>query len=234
MMVVLDDPRPNDVVEQEMEASVERTIRWARRSREEYDRQLVSRGRTDGNRPLLFSVVQGGTSVVVRKQCAQALIEIGFDGYGFGGRHVDADGDFLEDIVRETAAAIPEESPRFALGIGTPEDIIRCHAFGWDMFDCVIPTREGRHGRLFLWSKQPEFQMKSSFYSTINITNEQFREDFSPVDEHCDCELCKNYSRAYLRHLFRVEDPLAGRLATLHNLRFYARLLSVLRGDTHN
>ncbi len=225
MMVCLDDPRPNDVPEGEMAASVERTIRWAKRCREEFDRQVAARGQDDTTRPLLFGVVQGGTSVALRRRCAESLASIGFDGYGFGGRHVDAEGNFLEEIVRETAAAIPEDAPRFALGIGTPEDIVRCHALGWDMFDCVIPTREGRHGRLFLWKTE------SPFYETINISNEQFREDFSPVDKTCDCELCRNHSRAYLRHLFRVGDSLGGKLASIHNLRFYMRLMELLRGE---
>lgn len=245
MMVCLDDPRPNDVSSEEMAASVDRTIRWATRCKAEYEKQIVFRGLTEETRPLLFGVVQGGMSVELRRKCATALAEIGFDGYGFGGRHVDADGIFLEEIIRETAAAIPEDAPRFALGIGTPEDIVRCHALGWDMFDCVIPTREGRHGRLFLWkqsemtndklqipnkSEAQNFKMQNgSFYETININNEQFKEDFSPVDEHCDCELCRNHTKAYLRHLFRIDDPLAGRLATLHNLHFYMRLMTSLR-----
>jgi queuine tRNA-ribosyltransferase len=245
MIVCLDDPRPNDISEDEMEASVERTIRWAARCRTEYDRQVAERRLTDDSRPLLFGVVQGGTSVALRKRCAEELAGIGFDGYGFGGRHIDADGNFLEEVVRETAAAIPEDAPRFALGIGTPEDIVRCYRFGWDMFDCVIPTREGRHGRIFLW-KNPEMTkpktqipnktqntnskiQNGDFYETININNEQFREDFSPVDADCDCELCRNHTKAYLRHLFRVGDPLAGRLATIHNLRFYMRLMEELR-----
>lgn len=246
MMVCLDDPRPNDVSEEEMAASVERTIRWAKRCREEFDRQVATRGQDDTARPLLFGVVQGGTSVALRKRCAESLASIGFDGYGFGGRHVDTEGNFLEEIVRETAAAIPESAPRFALGIGTPEDIVRCHALGWDMFDCVIPTREGRHGRLFVFNEQseipkPKLQIPNkteitnskiqngNFYEVININNERFREDFSPVDKTCDCELCRNHSRAYLRHLLRVGDSLGGSLASIHNLRFYMRLMEKLR-----
>lgn len=241
MMVVLDDPRPNDVPHEEMEASVERTIRWAKRCRKEFDRQVAAREMNDDSRPLLFAVVQGGASVELRRKCAAALTEIGFDGYGFGGRHIDAEGNFLEEVVAETATAIPNDAPRFALGIGTPEDIVRCYALGWDMFDCVIPTREGRHGRLFRWESQDtkhnmfageagiQNTSIADFYETINISNEQYKEDFMPVDKDCDCELCKNYSKAYLRHLFLVEDPLAGRLATLHNLRFYMRLMGLLR-----
>lgn len=231
MIVCLDDPRPNEVPEAEIAAAVERTTRFAARCQEEYARQVAARGLTDETRPLLFGVVQGGTVRELRKRSAEGLIAIGFDGYGFGARHVDGDGVFLEDIVSYTASLLPKDKPRFALGVGTPEDIVRCHRLGWDLFDCVIPTREGRHGRLFkMKSQNTNFKtQKEKFYDTINMANEQFKEDFSPVDPDCDCPLCQNYTRAYLRHLFRVADPLAGRLATLHNLRFYARLMERLR-----
>lgn len=250
MMVVLDDPRPNRAPEVEVGEAVERTHRWARRCKEEYEKQIVLRGLTDGTRPLLFGVVQGGMFRELRRRSAEGLIEIGFDGYGFGGRHIDEEGNFLEDIVDYTASLIPAESPRFALGVGTPNDIVRCHALGWDMFDCVIPTREGRHGRLFIWksggvisteaerskvfstNNDPSINAQDdemSFYKTININNEQFKEDFTSVDPTCDCELCTKYTRAYLRHLFRVGEPLGARLASLHNLRFYAQLMERLR-----
>jgi queuine tRNA-ribosyltransferase len=246
MMVCLDDPRPNSASEIEVAEAVERTLRWAARCKAEYDRQVAERGLTDEIKPLLFGVVQGGMFVGLREHCAQGLAEIGFDGYGFGGRHIDEEGVFLEEIVAKTAAAIPEDALRFALGIGTPSDIVRCYQLGWDMFDCVIPTREGRHGRLFVWkngisnlesrisAENQDSKIKiqdslESFYETINILNEQYKEDFTAVDETCDCELCMKYTRSYLKHLFKVADPLAGRLATLHNLRFYARLMEHLR-----
>jgi len=246
MMVVLDDPRPNSAPPAEIGEAMERTVRWAKRCKAEYEKQIVSRGLTEKMRPLLFSVVQGGMFRELRKRCAEGLIEIGFDGYGFGGRHIDEEGNFLEDIIGYTASLIPEGSMRFALGVGTPEDIVRCHALGWDMFDCVIPTREGRHGRLFLWKsgisnlesrisvKNQDSKIKiqdssESFYHTINISNEQFKEDFASVDPTCDCELCTKYTRAYLKHLFKAGEPLASRLASLHNVRFYAKLMEKLR-----
>lgn len=243
MIVCLDDPRPNEAPESEIITAVDRTIRWANRCKVEYERQCLARGFDALSRPLIFGVVQGGLVLSERRRCAEALVSIGFDGYGFGGRHIDGSGSFLEEILRVTASCIPENTPRFALGIGTPSDIVRCHALGWDMFDCVIPTREGRHGRLFLWgqsviqntSVQNQQQHVSinddeiSFYTTINIHNEQFKDDFSSVDPSCDCELCVDYTRAYLKHLFKVADPLALRLASLHNLRFYIRLMEHVR-----
>ena len=230
MMVVLDDPRPNDAPEKEIIAAVDRTLRWAKRCREEYDRQVTARGLTDETRPLLFGVVQGGMMIEERRRCAAGLALIGFDGYGLGGRHVDMEGKFLGELVAAMASFIPEDSIRFALGVGTPEDIVRLHAVGWDMFDCVIPTREGRHGRLFLWKEEvPVHPERLDFYETMNINNEQFTEDFTPVDPHCDCTLCTKYTRSHLRHLFRVGEALAFRLASEHNLRFYMKLMEKLR-----
>ncbi|MDO8566469.1 MAG: tRNA guanosine(34) transglycosylase Tgt [Candidatus Moranbacteria bacterium] len=242
MMVVLDDPRPNSAPETEVREAVKRTLRWAQRSKTEYEKQVALRGLTGEIRPLLFGVVQGGMFREERKRCVEGLVEINFDGYGFGGRHIDMEGNFLEDILLYTASLIPEDSLRFALGVGTPEDIARCHALGWDMFDCVIPTREGRHGRLFVWKSEviPSVSEESrdssaapqndrNFYTTINISNAQYEEDFSPVDPTCDCELCTKYTRAYLKHLFKVGEPLAARLASLHNLRFYAKLMDLLQ-----
>ncbi len=226
MMVCLDDPRPNDVSYGEMRESVERTIRWAKRCKVEFEKQIHERGLTDENRPLLFGVVQGGKEKELRTECAKGLVEIGFDGYGFGGRHIDEAGNFMTEIVAHTASVIPKEAPRFALGVGKPEDIVRFHQVGWDMFDCVIPTREGRHGRLFVHLSD---ELIGDFYQTINILNEQFKEDFTPIDKECDCETCQNYTRGYLRHLFSVGEPLALKLASVHNLRFYSRLLEQLR-----
>lgn len=230
MMVVLDDPRPNDAPEKDIVQAVDRTLRWARRCRDEYERQVIARGFTEETRPLLFGVVQGGMLLSERKRCAEGLVMIGFDGYGLGGRHVDMEGKFLGELMAALASFIPEDSIRFALGVGKPEDIVRLHAVGWDMFDCVIPTREGRHGRLFLWRNDVLIDSEHlDFYDTININNEQFTEDFAAVDPTCDCTLCTKYTRGHLRHLFRVGEALAFRLASEHNLRFYMRLTQKLR-----
>jgi len=238
MMVVLDDPPPNNYSKEKIKKAVERTIRWAERCMVEYKKQLKLRKIRKENRPLIFCVIQGGEYLDLRKYCVEELVRIGFstqggeslgwDGYGFGARHVDSEGNFLEEVLRETARFIPEKSLRFALGVGTPEDIVKCWNLGWDMFDCVIPTREGRHGRLFL--RKNKFDVnKKNFYETININNRKYKMDFSRVDEHCDCTLCASYTRAYLHHLFSAKDPLAMRLASIHNLKFYLELMEGLR-----
>jgi queuine tRNA-ribosyltransferase len=253
MMVCLDDPTPNTYSKEKIAKAVERTIAWAKRCKIEYAKQLKKRRISEKDRPLIFGVIQGGQHLDLRKYCTENLVKIGFDGYGFGARHVDENGNFLEEVLRFTAKLIPENSLRFALGVGTPEDIVRCANMGWDMFDCVIPTREGRHGRLFVWNKQSEFSMtndqfpnnnqnsnsknpkqiqndlKGKFYRTININNEKYKNDFSPIDPNCDCYTCKNYTKAYLNHLLRTKETLFFRLASLHNLNFYLRLMESLR-----
>ena len=250
MMVVLDDVPPNSYTKEKIKDAVERTILWAARCKVEYEKQLKKRKISQKDRPLIFGVIQGGGYADLRKYCAEKLVEIGFDGYGFGARHIDTEGNFMEDVVRETAELIPENALRFALGVGTPADIIRFANCGWDMFDCVIPTREGRHGRLFLRKSNFQFPISNfqansnvkisndkknadtgSFHETININNEKFREDFSPVDENCGCQLCRNYSRSYLRHLFAMKDSLAMRLGAMHNLKFYMDLMEELREE---
>ncbi|KKR21956.1 MAG: Queuine tRNA-ribosyltransferase [Candidatus Moranbacteria bacterium GW2011_GWA2_39_41] len=245
MMVVLDDVPPVTYSDRKMKVAIDRTISWAKRCKIEYEKQIQERGIAKDQRPLLFGVIQGGKDAELRKYCAQELVKLDFDGYGFGARHVDENGVFMQEMVAETAKMIPEDKLRFALGVGTPEDIVRFVACGWDMFDCVIPTREGRHGRLFIWDEQSEFtnlksqitnkiqnsksKLQKSFYKTININNHKFNDDFSPVDTFCDCELCRNHSRAYLRHLFVSKDPLGMRLAAMHNLKFYLDLMEKLR-----
>lgn len=239
MMVVLDDPPPNHYTKEEIKSAVERTVKWAKRCKDEYEKQLKKRKIPKNKRPLLIGVVQGGKYKDLRKYCVEKLAEIGFDGYGFGARHLDTDGKFMGEILKFTADLIPQNSLRFALGIGTPEDIVRCASFGWDMFDCVIPTREGRHGRLFIWKNlTPTLSLprrvgrgEVDFYETININNSKHRKDFSPVDGKCSCELCKNYTRAYLAHLFMVKEPLAMRLASIHNLKFYMELMEKIRNS---
>ena len=238
MMVCLDDLPPNSYSKKDIEKAVIRTIAWAKICKDEYNKQIKKRKITEKNRPLIFGVVQGGEYLDLRKYCAEELAKIGFDGYGFGARHVDDAGNFMEEVLRATADFIPKDSLRFALGIGKPEDIVRCFNMGWDMFDCVIPTREGRHGRLFIWDKQRELSLKkfnnskkqkANFYKTINIGNEKFKEDFTPIDSNCDCYTCQNYTKAYLNHLMKTKEALFLRLASIHNLKFYMQLMEELR-----
>ncbi|MFA7087953.1 MAG: tRNA guanosine(34) transglycosylase Tgt [Patescibacteria group bacterium] len=226
MIVCLDDCPPNEFSRSDLEKAVGRTIAWAKRCKIEYEKQVKKRRLTGLKRPLLFAVVQGGAEIDLREYCAQELVKIGFDGYGFGARPVDKDGKFLEEVLRRTANFIPEKALRFALGIGTPEDIIRCAKMGWDMFDCVIPTREGRHGKLFIFSGSNRSSLK---YQTININNARFAADLKPINAKSSLPELRNNSRSYLHHLFRINEPLGHRLASLNNLEFYQKLLKDIK-----
>ncbi len=240
MMVCLDDCPPNDFSRPDLEKAVSRTLAWALRCKQEYLRQIKKRKMTDANRPMLFCVVQGGAELDLRKHCASELTKIGFDGFGFGARPVDEQGNFLAEVMFETASYIPEDALRFALGVGTPEDIYRSYLMGWDMFDCVIPTREGRHGRLFYFkkgfkgfktpknTKQPVTKAPD-FYYTENINNAIFTDDFSPINANSSIPELRNYSKAYLHHLFRLNEGLGQKLASLNNLEFFASLMESLK-----
>ena len=209
--------------------SVDTTVKWARRCKGEYDKIIASSKKYDGkaNRPLIFGIIQGGADKSLRKECAAALIGIGFDGFGFGGWPLDGKNNFAYDILEYTAGLMPDGLIKYAMGIGKPEEIAACAAMGYNLFDCVIPTREARHNRLYVYGGglKPD---SPDFYVYHYITDDKHRRDPRPVSDVCDCYCCKNYSRAYLRHLAVVGDSLAHRLATIHNLRFYTMLMDML------
>lgn len=226
ILVCLDHCTHPDAPEEEQVASVENTVHWAAAGREEFDRTT----HPTGPRPMLFGVIQGGHKTTLREECADRLLEIGFDGYGFGGWPITDDGR-LVDMVAHVAELIPAEYPRWAPGIGKPEHVVRCVGLGYDLFDCAIPTRDARHGRLYIWSDTPEkLRLEGTgFYDCLYPRDRKHVRAAGPVDPHCDCHCCTGYSRGYLHHLFRVKDALAYRLATIHNLRFYSRLMEILR-----
>ncbi|MGH2379737.1 MAG: tRNA guanosine(34) transglycosylase Tgt [Candidatus Limnocylindria bacterium] len=229
--ICLDDCTDADAPESEQERSVERTVRWAKRCREAFDRQVVERRDTDP--PRIFAVVQGGGSEALRRQCARALAEIGFDGYGFGGWPLEVDGSLLSDPLRWVAESLPADAPKHALGIGRPDHVVSAFSLGYSIFDCALPTRDARHGRLYAFRVGWADRRPASgdhFYRAVRIHDAEHRIDHGPVEEGCDCPLCSRHSAAYLHHLFKVGDVSAERLATLHNLRFYVRLFELLRG----
>lgn len=227
--IVLDDCTRSNQSLKDQEKSVERTIAWAKRSKEEFAKSASGR-----KRPLLFAVVQGGNNKKLRKKCAEELIKIGFDGYCYGGFPVDEKGKFMTDILAYTAKLLPDGKPKYALGVGRPGDIVACVKMGYGIFDCVIPTREASHRKLYIWEKDPQNSLppqgwKANFYNSIYIESGKYAVDTNPISKFCGCLTCQNYSRAYLHHLFKVGDTLAIRLATVHNLRFYAKLLERLK-----
>jgi len=228
LVICLDDCPSPDATRHEVETAVRRTIQWGERCREEFDRLLEVRIGEDEARPLLFGVIQGGYDRELRKRCAEALLPLGFDGFGFGGWPLRSDGNLAEEILAYTAELVPDPLPRFALGLGSPEHIVRCHQMGWRIFDCVLPTRDARHGRLYVFDADNLDSVDLSgprFYHFVYIRDEKHKRHFAPLSEACDCPCCRDYSLAYLHHLFDIDDPLGLRLATLHNLRFYTQLV---------
>ena len=232
MMVILDDVRPNDRSKEELDDAVERTIRWAKRAWVEYKKQEKFRGWTPKNRPKIFGVIQGGPYLDLRKKCIEGLEEAGqWDGYGFGGLHIDAEGNLMHELVEGVAKMIPDERLKFALGVGKPSDITQFVEYGWDMFDCTIPTRDGRHGKVFLWNngERPRglLGQKSCSITSENVGTAVNIAELTPLESGCECG-CSAYTRGYLRHLLQVNDPAAGAVIMRHNLHVYAKLIESL------
>lgn len=228
MVVVLDDFTDIDASYEKARETVERTILWAKRSKEEFEKQCKTLGYTKENRPYLLGVVQGGEYLDLRAECTKRLAEIGFDGFGYGGWPMDKDGNFNFAVAQTIADNAPKGTLLYGLGVGKPHEIVKCAEMGFNIFDCVLPTRDARHKRLYVFNADSMDKIDLSvekFYSYYVPTKEKYYKDNSPVSSACDCLLCKKYSRAYLGHLFRVKEMTAMRLATIHNLRFYSLLM---------
>ena len=239
LMICLDDCPSPTASREEVEAAVERTVQWAGRCRAEFDRLVVVRKRDGGPRPLLFGVVQGGYDPELRRRCAEEILSLGFDGFGFGGWPLTPAGELAEEILALTAKLIPTETapvpgsplPLFALGVGKPEHIVRCYQMGWRIFDTVLPTRDARHQRLYAFDAPHLDQVDvraTDFYHFVYAGDKKHTRQTGPISTACDCPCCQHYSLAYVHHLFDVNDVLAYRLATLHNLRFYTQLLELV------
>jgi len=228
IMFVLDDCPSNGANKNEVERSVDKTIAWAKRSRVEFDKQVKERKLAKNKRPLLFGVVQGANWLDLREKCEKELVEIGFDGLGFGGWPVDEHNNLNEEALRLMAELAPENYWLFGLGIGKPENVVACAKMGYDIFDCVLPTRDARHGRVYVFEDSCSLDSEG-FYSYVYLSRGKYEQDLSPIETGCDCLTCQRYSRAYITHLFKIEDSLAWRLCTIHNLRFYARLMEKIR-----
>ncbi len=205
--------------------SVDYTVAWGERCKAEFV-QRMERVEPE-QRPLLYAVVQGGASMDLRRECAERLLDIGFDGYGFGGWPVDDSG-ALVDTVAYVAELIPARYPKHALGLGKPENIVRGARMGYATFDCVLPTRDARHKRLYVRREGADLLANDS-YEFVYMQDERHAASDAPIDATCDCATCRRYSRAYLHHLFCLEESGAWRLATIHNVRFFTRLMEALR-----
>lgn len=220
----VDDPA---AVQQE---SVRRTIAWAKRCRAEFDRLVQQKKMDEGERPLLFGVIQGGGSLALRQECAEALLAIGFDGYGYGGWPLDGEGALLSEVLAYTRKLVPRQFPVHALGVGHPANITACAAMGYETFDSALPTRDARRGRLYIFTSenaQPTAN-HNDWFRFLYITDDKFIKAKEPISDYCDCLTCQRYSRGYLKHLYTANEAAFMRLATIHNLRFMAQLMAKL------
>jgi len=259
IIMVLDECPAFPCTRKQAEIAVKRTTDWAKRCKVYFERKEISKsqipiskripnpsprlrrveaGKSQNqnsiNRPLLFGIVQGGIYKDLRERSTRELLKIGFDGYAIGGVAVGEPRKYLATVLEAVMPFLPEGKPRYLMGLGKPEEIVSAVNAGIDMFDCVIPTREARHGKLYKFKAQNSklkitTQNSKLFYKTINILNSRFAKDYQPIDKNCSCYTCQNYTRAYLHHLFKVGEPLSLRLATIHNLRFYLGLMESLR-----
>lgn len=202
-----DECPPYPVTHDYMKKSVERTLRWAARGKKVHKNENQS----------LFGIVQGGEFPDLRKFSAEETVKMNFDGYSIGGTSVGEDKETMLRMIEYSTPHLPEDKVRYLMGVGEPMDIIEGVIRGVDIFDCVLPTRIARHGNAFTRTGK------------INLKNQKFREDFTPIEEDCDCYTCRNYTKAYIRHLITTGEGLGGRLLSIHNIRFLIRITEELR-----
>jgi queuine tRNA-ribosyltransferase len=211
VVMVFDECTPYPATREEVARSMAMSLRWARRSKDAHA----------GNANALFGIVQGGMHDDLRDESLSGLLDIGFDGYAIGGLSVGEPKEDMLRVLARTAPRLPADRPRYLMGVGTPEDLVAGVSAGIDMFDCVLPTRNARNGWLF------------TRFGDIKIRNARYRTDTSPLDATCGCYTCRQFSRAYLHHLQRVNEILGARLATIHNLHYYLELMAGLRAAVH-
>jgi len=207
IVMVFDECTAFPATHDEAARSMELSLRWAARSKAAHA----------GNGNALFGIVQGGMHEDLRDRSRDGLVAIGFDGYAIGGLSVGEPKEEMLRVLRHTAPTLPDDKPRYLMGVGTPEDIVAGVCAGVDMFDCVLPTRNARNGWLF------------TRHGDIRIRNARHRHDTTPLDATCGCYTCRHFSRAYLHHLQRIREILGARLATIHNLYYYLTLMAELR-----
>lgn len=214
IMMILDDLVALPATKKRVINSIKRTTRWAQES---IDYHKKSQARGVGQAQNIFAIIQGGTDKEFRKISAEELCSLDFDGFAIGGLSVGESNALMYDTVEYTVPFMPENKPRYLMGVGTPEDLIENIYRGVDMFDCVMPTRNARNGTLF------------TSFGKVNIKAARYKNDSDPIDKECDCMVCKNYSRAYLNHLFRAKELSYFRLASIHNLAYYLNLMKEAR-----
>lgn len=253
IQMVLDECPPGTASKYYVEKSLALTTRWAKRSKEALEKFYAEESQDEKdrrgmkNKPLQFGIVQGGTYEDLRKESLRQLQEIGFDGYAIGGVSVGEARSEVLKVIKWMGPLLPEDKPRYLMGLGKPEEIVYAVSFGVDMFDCVIPSREARHGSVYTWQTKDKKEVlikyfkelletrkeaklpKEKFYTNVKIKREEYRDDMRPIDDNCSCFTCQNYSRAYIRHLMTVNEMVAYELLTIHNVYFYLEMMKLLQ-----
>ncbi len=212
IVMAFDECTPGGASRDEAAASMERSMRWARRSRDGFDS-----GKEHASRAALFGIQQGSLDENLRQISADALTDIAFDGYAIGGLAVGEGQEAMFGVLDYAPGQLPDNRPRYLMGVGKPDDLVGAVERGVDMFDCVLPSRSGRNGQAFTWA------------GPLNIRNAKFAEDQEPLDSKCACPVCGTYSRAYLHHLVRSKEMLGAMLMTEHNIWFYQQLMAAMR-----
>jgi queuine tRNA-ribosyltransferase len=230
--IVLDEPTYGNASKDILEHSVRRTTDWAKRSKDKFlELNNISKEQfndIDNNpRPLLMAVVQGGGSLDLRKRSFEELHKIGFDGYNWGGWPSDAEGNLDEKVGTLLPKLIPNDKIAYAMGVGTPDDIKACYEWGWDLFDCVLPTRNARHGFLYVEKGKGDKDFKN--YSVLHIKREEYKNSTDPINPESKFSILRNTTRAYLRHLIKINEIAGMRIATLNNLEFYSNFMKNLQ-----
>lgn len=219
IMMVLDECPPFPTTRAYAKKSMDLTTRWALRA-------LAYKKKKKITKQKLFAIVQGATFPELRKAHAKELAQYDFDGFAIGGLAVGEPVTKMYQMIKAVVPYLPKNKPRYLMGVGYPEQIVQAVKLGVDMFDCVLPTRNARHGSLFVWKNK---NLKGKFYDTLRLKNSKFENDAKPIDPHCDCSTCKKYSRSYAKHLLKIGESLGQRLLTVHNVRFYLHLMELLR-----
>jgi len=226
--MAFDECAPGEATHEEARRSMELTLRWARRSKEAFEKAGRDAGEPQAGMPAiqrqaLFGIIQGASHLDLRRESLERTVEIDFDGYAIGGLSVGEEKHLMMEVIQEIAPRMPADKPRYLMGVGTPEDLIEAVARGVDMFDCVLPTRNGRNGQAF------------TSRGKLNIKNARYTTDEKPLDEACHCSVCRRHSRAFIRHLYQSGEMVASILLTHHNLAFFLdtmkRVRQAIRSD---
>ena len=208
IIMSFDECAPYPCTYEYMKVSMERTLRWAKRGKEAHK---------NTDKQALFGIVQGGEYADLRERCAKELVKMDFPGYSIGGTSVGEPKDVMYKMVDDAVKWLPEDKPRYLMGVGNPIDLIECAIRGIDMYDCVLPTRVARHGAVM------------TSMGRININNEKYKYDYTPLDPNCDCYTCKNYTKSYIRHLHKCDEIFGKTLLSIHNVNFLLKLASDIR-----